>query len=385
MRVLMVVRPAAGGMKEHVLALSCGLAARGHAVEIAAPESSDVATAARTLGFVVHDVPIAGPLHPIDDPRAVAALGTVIRAGEFDLIHAHGFKAGFVGRLGAALAGSPPFIVTAHNHVLRRDETSAGAKWRYRAVERMLGGYVTRYIAVSDSVRSELTEEYGIDAGRVATVHNGVAPGPFLAEQDRAACRAAIGVPADAPTLGLAARFSSQKGLRDIVAALVDIRSAVPGALLLLGGSGPLESELRGQAVALEVSSAIRWLGHVDDMPSFLATLDVYVSPSVTEALGIGLIEAALAGVPTVATDVGGVSEVVLADQTGLLVPPSDPHALAHAIERLLADRGWARALAAAARSRCLREFDPERMVDGTLAVYASALGPAVSPPEPAS
>jgi glycosyltransferase involved in cell wall biosynthesis len=374
MRILMIVRPASGGMKAHVLALAQGLTSRGHTVQIAAPEASDIAISARTDGFAVHEVPIAGPLHPIDDPRAVAALRGIIRAEGPDLVHAHGFKAGFVGRLGTVLAGAPPFVVTAHNHVLRRNETARFAKWRYRTVERALTGCVTRYIAVSDSIAAELVEDYGIDADRVTTVRNGVAPGPFLAEQDRAACRAAIGVPAEAPTFGLAARFSTQKGLRHLIAALPEVRRAVPGALLLLGGSGPLESELREEAVALEVSSAIRWLGHVDDVPAFLATLDVYVSPSETEALGLGLIEAALAGVPTVATDVGGVSEVVLADKTGLLVPPADPPALAGAVRRLLADRDLAADLSAAARMRCLAEFDPERMIGGTLAVYASAV-----------
>ena len=375
MRVLMVVRPASGGMKEHVLALARGLAERGHTIQIAAPAASDVAVSANAEGFIVHPVPIAGPLHPFDDPRAIAALRRILRDGDFDLVHAHGFKAGFVGRLGAALAGSTPFIVTAHNHVLRRDETSRGAKWRYHAVERALSGLVAHYIAVSESIRAELVEDYGLAADRVTTVHNGVAPGPFLAEQDRARCRAALGVPEGAPTFGLAARFSTQKGLRHLIAALHDVRRAAPGALLLLGGSGPQESELREQAAALEVSSAIRWVGHVDDVPAFLGALDVYVSPSVTEALGLGLIEAALAGVPTVATDVGGVSEVVVAEQTGLLVPPADPPALARAITRLLADRDLARGLAAAARARCLVEFDPERMIDGTLAVYSGVLG----------
>jgi glycosyltransferase involved in cell wall biosynthesis len=374
MRVLMVVRPAAGGMKTHVLALAQGLTGRGHTVEIAAPDASDLAVCAQADGFAVHAVPIAGPLHPIDDSWAVAALRGIVRGGEFEIVHAHGFKAGFVGRIGNAVAGSRPFVVTAHNHVLRRDATPRSAKWRYRVVERALTRYVTRYIAVSDSIRAELVEDYGIAADRVTTVRNGVAPGPFLVPQDRTACRAAIGVPLEAPALGLAARFSTQKGLRHLVAALADVRRAVPGALLLLGGSGPLESELREQAAAMEVSSAIRWLGHVDDIPAFLATLDVYVSPSDTEALGLGLIEAALAGVPTVATNVGGVSEVVLADKTGLLVQPADPPALAHAVVRLLEDHELARVLAAAARVRCLAEFDPEHMVDGTIAVYASAL-----------
>jgi glycosyltransferase involved in cell wall biosynthesis len=369
-------------MKAHVLALSRGLADKGHEVEIAAPGDSDMAASAREAGFAVHPVPIAGPLHPVDDPRAIAALRRLIRQGDFDLVHAHGFKAGFVGRLGGAMAGKTPFVVTAHNHVLRRAETPRAARWRYRVVERALTGYVSHYIAVSDSIRAELIEDYGLDADRVTTVRNGVDPIPFLAIQSQDACRAAIGVPAETPTLGLAARFSSQKGLRYLIAALADVRRAVPGALLLLGGSGPLEGELREQAVALEVSSAIRWLGHVDDVPAFLATLDVYVSPSVTEALGLGLIEAALARVPTVATDVGGVSEVVVAEQTGLLVAPADPKALAVAITRLLSDRELAKSLAAAARSRCLAEFDPQRMIDGTLAVYAGVLGMADSESE---
>jgi glycosyltransferase involved in cell wall biosynthesis len=142
--------------------------------------------------------------------------------------------------------------------------------------------------------------------------------------------------------------------------------------LLVLGGSGPLESELREQAAALEVSSAIRWVGHVDEVPAFLATLDVYALPSGTEGLSLALVEAALAGVPTVATNVGGVPEIVLADKTGLLVPFADPPALARAIVRLLEDRALAGELAVAARERSLVEFDPERMIDRTVAVYES-------------
>jgi glycogen(starch) synthase len=276
--------------------------------------------------------------------------------------------------LGTTLAGARPFILTAHNHVLRRDETTAMDKRRYRAVERALTGYVSSYIAVSDSIRYELIEDYGIDADRVTTVRNGVAPAPFLAPSDRIPRRAAFGISDDTPVFGLAARFSTQKGLRYLIAALPEVRRAVPGALLLLGGSGPLEGALREQAVAMGVSGAVRWLGHVDDIAGLLSALDVYVSPSVTEALGIGLIEAGLAAVPTVATDVGGVGEVVLADKTGLLVAAADPQAIATAVTRLLTDRALGRELAAAARTRCLAEFSPERMIDGTLAVYSAAL-----------
>lgn len=374
MRILMVVRPAAGGMKEHVLALAAGLAAGGHEVEVATPAGSDVAAAAAAAGFPVHEVPLVGPLHPLYDPRAIVAIRHVVREGRFDLVHAHGFKAGFVGRLGAMLGGAKAVVVTAHNHVLSRTDTPSSARARYRSVERSLAGLVNRYIAVSDSIRRELVDGYGLPAERVVTVHNGVEPAPFLAPQDRAVARAELGLPAEAPVVGLAARFSTQKGLRHLIDAVPLLCAEMPDLLVVIGGTGPLESELREHAAAVEATGSLRWPGYVEDIARFLSALDVYVSPAETEALGIALIEAGLAEVPTVATNVGGVPEVVLDAETGVLVPPADPAALAGATLALLRDPEHARALATAARERCLREFAPALMVERTLAVYAEAL-----------
>jgi len=375
-RVLMVVRPASGGMKEHVLALARGLVARGHEVEFAAPATSEITEAARTSGFTVFDIPLVGPLNPVQDPRAVRALARIIHDGRYDIVHAHGFKAGFIGRLAVRTAGGGlgPFIVTAHNHVLTRTDTPAAARWRYRTVERSLERYVTRYIAVSESIARELLDAYNLPAEKVAVVRNGVDVTPFLAEQDCASARVSLGVPADVPVVGLAARFSAQKGLRDLVAATPELIRRVPGVRVVIGGSGPLESELRSQAMALGVTDAVVWPGHVLNMPRFLSALDVFVSPATTEAFGIALIEAAAAGVPTVATRVGGVPEVILDGETGLLVAPHDPTALAGAVAGLLDDRRTAVKLAEHARRRAIMEYSPDSMVEGTLAVYADAL-----------
>jgi glycosyltransferase involved in cell wall biosynthesis len=361
-------------MRGHLLALCAGLTAAGHSVEVAAPSGSDVAQAAVSAGFPVHGIPLVGPLHPLYDPRAILALRHVVSEGRFDLVHAHGFKAGFIGRLGAMLGGAKAVVVTAHNHVLSRTDTAASARNRYRNVERSLAGLVRRYIAVSESIRLELVDGYGLPPERVITVHNGVDPTPYLAEQDRAAARAELGLPADATVIGLAARFSTQKGLRHLIGAVPLLRAEMPGIIVVLGGSGPLESELREHAVAVEATGSIRWPGFVEDIPRFLSALDVYVSPAETEALGIALIEAALAKIPTVATRVGGVPEVVLDGETGLLVAPADPAALAEATLTLLRDPERGRTLAAAARERCIREFAPARMIERTLAVYAEAL-----------
>ena len=366
----MVVRPASGGMKEHVL----GLVALGHGVEVAAPEDSDIFRAALASGLTARAIPLVGPLHPLKDPVAVSALRRLIASGGHDVVHAHGLKAGLVGRLATRFSTRAPFIVTAHNHVLERDETSGAAKVRYREVERALASQVARYIAVSDSIRRELVEGYGLSAERVVTIHNGIDSTPFLVVRDRSAARAALGVPDDVPVVGLAARFSTQKGLRHLLAALPEMRRTAPQLIAVIGGSGPLDSELREQAVALEVSGFVRWPGHVAEVAELLAALDVYVSPAETEALGMGLIEASAAALPIVATRVGGAGEVVVDGETGLLVPPRDPAALAHTTLALLGDPELGCTLGAAARARAITEFAIDRMVERTLGVYQAVV-----------
>lgn len=374
-RVLMVIRPAVGGMKEQMLALSRGLLERGYEVEVAGPGGSDVLLAAAEAGFATHDVPLVGPLHPLHDPRAMLALARIVRRGRFDVVHAHGFKAGFVGRLGGWLGHAPAIVVTAHNHVMYRDDISALTKWRYRAVERLLAPLTSRIVTVSDSLRDELVEAYCLPAEKIVTVHNGVDVAALLVPHDRASARAALGLPPDAPIAGTACRFAPQKGLRHLLDALPRVRELVPGALLVLGGDGPLAGELRDAARALGVDDAVVWPGMVADMPRFLAALDVYASSSLSEGLPLTLIEVAAAGVPTVATRAGGTPEVVLANETGLLVEPADGPALAEAIAALLLDPDRGARLAEVARARALAEFAPERMVERTAEVYSAALG----------
>ena len=232
-------------------------------------------------------IPLVGPLNPIQDPRAVRALSRVIHDGGFDVVHAHGFKAGFIGRLAVRMAGDGrrPFVVTAHNQVLTRTDTLATARWRYRTVERSLERYVTRYIAVSESIASELTGAYDLPAEKVVVVRNGVDVTPFLAEQDCAAARESLGVPVDAAVVGLAGALGPEGPSRS-GGATPELVRRVPGVRVVIGGSGPLESELRSQAVALGVADSIVWPGHVLNMPRFLSALDVFVSRATTEASG---------------------------------------------------------------------------------------------------
>jgi glycosyltransferase involved in cell wall biosynthesis len=374
MRVLMVVRPATGGMKRQVLSLSGGLLAAGHEVAVAAPPDSEVFAGAVDAGLPVYPVPMVGPLDPAADVRAVRALVRVLRAECFDVVHAHGFKAGLVARVATILAHVPAVIVTVHNHVLYRDDISRFTKWRYRAAEWALAARTDRYIAVSDSLRDELIGAYHLPASKVITVHNGIEPGAFLAPQNRTHAREAYGLPVEGLVLGTACRFAPQKGLDTLIAALPEVRDRMPGTVLALGGDGPLAEELLAQAAESGVADAIVWTGVVDDMPKFFAALDVYVLPSRSEGLPLALVEAAAAAVPTIGTRAGGTPEVIIDRETGLLVDPEDWHGLAGACIRLLEDSERAKALGAAARKRAIGEFSPGAMIDRTLQVYAASL-----------
>jgi glycosyltransferase involved in cell wall biosynthesis len=381
MRILMVVRPAAGGMKGHVLSLGRGLLESGHEVEIAAPPGSAVAEEGLRDGFTVHHLDLVGPLSLMQDLRASAQLRGFVQAGRFDVVHAHGFKAALISRLrplGRGRSG-PSIVVTAHNHVLFRDDVSSARKSVYRTVERVLAPRADGYIAVSHSIRRELVDGYGLPADKVVTIYNGVDPAPFLVKRDKSEARRLLGLPAgDAAIVGLAARLSTQKGIRHLIAALPELKRLcdADGRVLCvaIGGSGPLEGELRAQVEELGAGDSVRWLGQVDSVALLLSAMDVYVSPAETEALGIGLIEAGLAGLPVVATNVGGVGEVVVEGETGTLVPASKYIEIARATHRLLADPEAAAKLGLQGRARCLDLFSMRRMLELTAAEYLKAV-----------
>lgn len=373
-RVLQVVRPAVGGMKGHLLQLAKGLEAFGFDSEVACPGDTDLARDAAGLGLTVHPVPIVGPLHPLRDPIAVAALVSLMRERRPAVIHAHGFKAALVARVAARLAGRVPCIVTVHNHVLYRG-ISRFTRWRYVTVERWLSRMTARIITVSDSLRSELVHEYGIDPELITTVHNGLDLRPFLERGDRDAARAKRGVPAGALVFGVAARFAPQKAMDILVRAAEPALDSLEDVWLLLAGDGPLLEQVRSQAAGATHAGHIIMPGRESDMPGFLSALDVYVSSALSEGLPLGTVEAMAAGLPVISTRAGGTPEVVEEGVTGVLVEPGDTTALGDAMLALAADPRARRLMGEAGRARALEEFTEERMLERTAAVYREVLG----------
>ena len=237
---------------------------------------------------------------------------------------------------------------------------NALSQWKYRQV--------AAFLCASDCIREILIGQ-GIPRERVVTVHEGI----DLAHVDAApptSVREAFWLPTNAPIVGCVGALVEHKGHRHLIHAAVDIVRAIPEARVVILGEVELRDELTRMIHELGLERHVLLPGFRPDVLSLLKTFDVFVMPSITEGLGTSILDAMACGKAVVASAVGGIPEVVAAEETGLLVPARNPTALAAAVVRLLGDRPLADRFGAAGRTRVEQRFTAERMVQETLDVY---------------
>lgn len=377
MRVLMVVRPARGGLRQHLLTLVGGLLKEGLSVEVAGPAAEPVLADLAGLGCRVHDIPLSASLRPWEDLRAAGRLTRLLRRGGhgrpgYDLVHVHGFKASLPGRVAAALTGTP-VVYTVHNFVL---EAGGGLRRRvYLACERLLAPFTAHYLAVSEALRRDLVARAGLPPDRVTVVYNGVSPHPPTPGPALAGLRSEWGLTGGERIILCVARLVPEKGVDVLLRAVATlfetarVGDPLPPLRLLVAGEGPQDAALRSLAAELGLGDRVALLGHRQDVPALLDLADVVALPSRAEGLSLVLLEALVAGRPVVAARAGGMGELVTDGEDGLLVPAEDPLALAAAVRRLLTEPGLAARLSAAARERGARYTVPA-MIERTLSVY---------------
>lgn len=347
--VLQVVRPAAGGIRQHVLSF-IGASDPARAIHsIAAP-----------VAFL-HDLPADTPAHnlpleiaarfaPLADLRAARRLAKLART--VNLVHAHGLRAGWI----AAIAQSVrpfPFVLTAHNMA------EGGLPARLAVTH--IGRRAQVVIAVSQAVAGSLVT-LGMPPAKLRIVPNGVDVEAFAQLPLRADARQALGLTEDTFTVGCIARLSPEKG----VDVLAQAAAALPDVPVLVAGDGPQRAVLQASLPA-----NVRLLGRIPDTRALLAAVSVLVVPSRREGQGIVALEAMAARVPLIASRVGGLAEMLTDGETALLVPPGDPAALAHAISRLRDDTALQAHLSAHAACLVRERYSHRRTVAAVLDVYA--------------
>ncbi len=286
--------------------------------------------------------------------RSLSGLRPLMQHLRPDIIHAHGEYAGVIGIGLRFTTPSPRLIRTCHttvefpNHPPLRFATSA----LYPLV-------ATVQVGVSSAVVAHLRRHFLVRLTRqpIWFINNGIDLDRVLRQRTGASIRRELGLSADIPLFGLVGRLTEQKGIPDALQAFALVRKRVPQAAMVIVGDGYGEKPrlLKAQASELDLTQSVFWLGARPDAIDIIADLDVLVSASLWEGLPTVILEAMALGTPVVATDIPGTNELILHEQTGLLVPPRNPPALAQAMERLINDRNLAQQLVVAARERVER------------------------------
>lgn len=246
------------------------------------------------------------------------------------------------------------------------EETSdpVNRRWTGHLLYRLLCEMTHHLIGVSPAVRDYLVDKIRLPANKVTLINNGVAQAPPATAEQVHSVHEAYGLTTEHFVIGTVGRlFDHHKRVSDLIRALPLILAFCPDARLLIVGTGPEENMLREQAIALGVARQVLLAGYQVDPQPFYAVMDVFALASAYEAFGLVLVEAMLAGLPVVATRVGGIPTVVSAGETGFLVEPGQPPALADALLTLQRSAELRRALGQKGRARALAEFSADRYV----------------------
>lgn len=366
--ILQVVRPMQGGMLRHVLDLIDGLLDAGHQVTVAGPP--DEALRRSLLPWVpFHPIGLLDGVTPVEDWKAVKQLRSLLQAEPFDLLHLHGAKAGLVGRMAARTVEPRPAVVyTVHNQVLPRGGLS---KRVLNVLERRLARETDRVITVSRCLEREVGTRHKLGAERTVTIHNGV---EIDAPLPRNHARAVLGCEEEnRVVIGAIGRMVPEKGFGTLLDAFTVLLARGVDAELVFIGDGPNHSVYQ-QTAGKIAHSRIRFLGEVPKAGRLMTGFDLIVQPSHAEGGGIVPVEAMLSGCPVIASDVGGLPEVVVHGETGLLVKPGDELALADALQLLVQSPDLRDKFGRAGQRRARELFSRETMIEATLREYEDVM-----------
>ncbi|MFO8080699.1 MAG: glycosyltransferase family 4 protein [Armatimonadota bacterium] len=335
-----------------------------------APEFAEDIERFREAGVSVEVVEMVREIDREQDMRAYRELRAFFRANEFDVIHTHSSKAGFLGRVAAWRARNP--AVRVHSPHAFAFEMNA-APWRrllFRTLERLTGRLTHLLVCTCEGEREIAVRNRIVPPGRAAVVRTGVDLKRFHPQPHAHRIREEIGLPARHRIVGTVGAIVEQKGHRALVEAAPAVIEEMPHTTFVIVGGGELREELEARVNELGLGRRFRFLGYRDDVPRVLATFDLFVMPSLWEGMPYALVEAMAVGVPVVGSDIPGIADIVRPRQTGRLAPPGDPAALADTILTALREDGKSATMAETARGMVMSEHSRKRMLASLTACY---------------
>jgi glycosyltransferase involved in cell wall biosynthesis len=368
-RVLQVITSLErGGAENHLLALLTHADRDAFDFETAVLSGEgELVRVFRAAGIQVHLLEARSRF----DPFALRRLVRLLRAGRYDIVHSHLFRADIFAGLAVGQLGerAPLLVSTRHNDDRFFLNPFVGI------AHYMISSRQDLIIAISDHI-ARFTVSRGVRyPARVRRVYHGMEPNVTEAlERDGQLIRAELGLGPEDFLVGNVGRLALQKGQRHLILAMPLLLERVPRAHAVIAGRGDLEDYLRDLSVEVGVADRVHVLGPRRDVPALMHAIDVFAMPSIWEGFGLVLLEAMSAGRPIVASRVATIPEIVLDGETGVLVPAGDPAALAEALAGLAHDSEQARRYGEAGRERLRKQFSIDKMVGDTELLYRELL-----------
>ena len=291
------------------------------------------------------------------NPFNILKLARWLRKEKPDIIHTHGYFASVLGRTAAKLI--PKTILINHVHSTYWDYTKRNL-W----IEKFLSRSTYKIICCSEAVRDFVTDYEKIAPSKTIVIYNGVDEKRFFHSQNTLAARQVLGIEQGIPVVGTVSSLNPHKGHTYLLEAASKVLEVFPATEFILVGDGSMREELEKKTKILNLFPSIKFLGIRKDIPEILAGIDIFVLPSSSrEGLGISLLEAMAAKKPVVATAIGGIPEVVIYGETGILVPPEKTEDIADAIIELLKNPDKAKTMGQKGAQRVKEKFTTQGML----------------------
>ena len=358
------------GTERHILDLAMGLRTMGVNATIACPRPGALATRAAAADIPVVAIPKIGNI----DRNAIHQLVRLLNSAAFDLIHAHNGRTHIAAAFAVKKARRGICIATQH-FLLPARTTHTGIKAIIASfLHRRASAHTAGVIAISNAVRDCAIARRDDLPEKITTILNGSSPPDLTDAPGPTLVRSSLGLEADTPFIFCAARLQAEKDIPTLLSAMRIVMTNHPKAHCLIAGEGDQKAMLERLISDLHLAPNVQLLGFRHDIPSLLRACDLFVLPAAAEPFGLVLLEAMALARPVIATSAGGPPEIVRHGETGLLVAPKDPAAMASAINKLLDNPNLRNVMGSAGHARYCGHFTVDRMARDTLALYRKLL-----------
>ncbi len=347
-----------GGQEKRVLAEAAGLSERKHYVAVMCREHAKIKAEVIRLGIDVHTLPMRRPY----DLPSILGMIKFLKAGNFDIVNTHSGVDSWIGGIAARISGVRILVRTRHLNIPLR-----------RGLLNFVHYLPDMYITCGENMRETLTRRCGFPADKVVSIPTGVSPAFFRVRRNPGA-RIKYGLDKDSIVIANVGILRSVKGHEVTLRAVKGVTDAFPGAKFLIVGDGPRRKALESLVNTLKISEHVIFTGFIEDIPEVFSFTDVAVLSSWSEGLPQSILQAMAAGVPVVATEVGGVPEVIKHEKTGILVAPGDHEALATGVIRILENPLLLSRMTERAKDTAEKEHSEGHMLDRIENLYRDML-----------